>query len=135
VTVFPPRRRGSVSACWPIREGRVTKRGQAALQPHGHRPRRQPRSVLMEHRAKDSSSKLIPECTLPLTGRGVVHRVITDLAVLDITDSGFLLREVAPGVTADDVRHATAAPVTVTPISPRRQSNLPSDAPGPPLAR
>jgi 3-oxoacid CoA-transferase subunit B len=44
-----------------------------------------------------------------------VHRVITDPAVLDITDSGFLLREVALGVTADDVRHATAAPVTVTP--------------------
>ena len=44
--------------------------------------------VLMEHRAKDGSSKLVPECTLPLTGRGVVHRVITDLAVLDITDSG-----------------------------------------------
>jgi 3-oxoacid CoA-transferase subunit B len=89
----------------------------------------------MEHRAKDGSSKLVPKCTLPLTGPGVVQRVITDLAVLDITDSGFLLREVAPGVTADDVRHATAAPVTVTPISPRRQSNLPSDAPGPPLAR
>ena len=69
--------------------------------------------VLMEHRAKDGSSKLVPECTLPLTGRGVVHRVITDLAVLDITESGFLLREVAPGVTADDVRKATTAPVAV----------------------
>jgi 3-oxoacid CoA-transferase len=69
--------------------------------------------VLMEHRARDGSSKLVPECTLPLTGRGVVDRVITDLAVLDVTASGFVLREVAPGVTADDVRHATAAPVTV----------------------
>jgi len=69
--------------------------------------------VLMEHRAKDGSSKLVPECSLPLTGRGVVNRVITDLAVLDITESGFVLREVAPGVTADDVRLATAAPITV----------------------
>jgi 3-oxoacid CoA-transferase len=70
--------------------------------------------VLMEHRAKDGSSKLVPECSLPLTGRGVVHRVITDLAVLDITESGFVLREVAPGVTADDVRQATAAPISVS---------------------
>jgi 3-oxoacid CoA-transferase subunit B len=56
----------------------------------------------------------VPECSLPLTGRGVVNRVITDLAVLDITESGFALREVAPGVTADDVRQATAAQVTVS---------------------
>jgi 3-oxoacid CoA-transferase len=71
--------------------------------------------VLMEHRAKDGSSKLVPECSLPLTGRGVVNRVITDLAVLDITESGFILREVAPGVTADDVRAASAAPISVSP--------------------
>jgi 3-oxoacid CoA-transferase len=71
--------------------------------------------VLMEHRARDGSSKLVAECGLPLTGRGVVNRVITDLAVLDVTESGFVLREVAPGITADDVRHATAAPVTVGP--------------------
>jgi len=70
--------------------------------------------VLMEHRAKDGSSKLVPECSLPLTGRGVVNRVITDLAVLDITESGFALREVAPGVTAADVRQATAAPISVS---------------------
>jgi 3-oxoacid CoA-transferase len=70
--------------------------------------------VLMEHRAKDGSSKLVGECSLPLTGLGVVNRVITDLAVLDITDRGFVLREVAPGVTADNVRQATAAPISVS---------------------
>jgi 3-oxoacid CoA-transferase subunit B len=67
--------------------------------------------ILMEHTAKDGSSKLVPRCTLPLTGRGVVNRVITELAVLDVTSNGFVLRELADGVTVPDVRAATAAPV------------------------
>ncbi|WP_088281386.1 CoA transferase subunit B [Kineosporia sp. A_224] len=69
--------------------------------------------VLMEHVAKDGTHKVLAECTLPLTGSGVVDRVITDLAVLDVTPSGFVLREVAPGVTTDDVVAASGAPVEV----------------------
>lgn len=69
--------------------------------------------VVTEHTARDGSPKLLAECTLPLTGRGVVHQVITDLAVLDITAGGFVLREVAAGVTVDEVRAATGAEVTV----------------------
>ncbi|MFP5335157.1 MAG: CoA transferase subunit B [Actinomycetes bacterium] len=67
--------------------------------------------VLMEHVAKDGSYKIVNECSLPYTGRGVVQRVITDLAVLDVTPDGLVLVETAPDVTADQVREKTEPPV------------------------
>ena len=73
--------------------------------------------VMMEHVAKDGSHKVVRECSLPYTGREVVHRVITDLAVLDVTPAGLVLSEVAPGVSVDDVRAATG-PELVVPVQP-----------------
>jgi 3-oxoacid CoA-transferase subunit B len=68
--------------------------------------------VLMSHLSRDgAASKLVERCTLPLTGRGVVDRIITDLAVVDVTPAGFVLRELAPGVTLEQVRAATDAPL------------------------
>ena len=63
--------------------------------------------VLMEHVAKDGGYKVVTSCTLPYTGRAVVQRIITDLCVLDITDDGLVLRELAPGVTVGQVQDRT----------------------------
>ena len=67
--------------------------------------------VLMEHVAKGNAHKIVPECTLPLTGEGVVDRIITDLAVIDVTEKGLKVVEMAPGVGIADLTAATGAPL------------------------
>jgi 3-oxoacid CoA-transferase subunit B len=69
--------------------------------------------VAMEHTAKDGSSKVLKKCKLPLTGRRCVHAILTELCLFEVTPAGLELRELAPGVTVEQVRQATEAPFTV----------------------
>jgi 3-oxoacid CoA-transferase subunit B len=69
--------------------------------------------VIMDHVNKNGESKILKECTLPLTGKGVVNRIITDMAVMDVTDEGLELVEVSKGYTVEDVLNATEANLSV----------------------
>ena len=68
--------------------------------------------VITDHVAKDGSPKIVAECTLPLTGLRVVDRIITDRAVLDVTPDGLVVRQLAPGVTLEELRALTGAPIS-----------------------
>jgi 3-oxoacid CoA-transferase subunit B len=76
--------------------------------------------VLMEHVAKKKDGteeiKILPKCTLPLTGLGVINRIITDLGVLDITPKGLKLVELAPGVTREEIQAKTGAPIDISAV-------------------
>ncbi|MFC5430755.1 CoA transferase subunit B [Paraburkholderia denitrificans] len=73
--------------------------------------------VLMEHVAKGDQHKILESCTLPLTGVGVVNVIITDLGVIEVTDAGLVVTELAPGVTAEEIKAKTGAPLDMSAMS------------------
>lgn len=77
--------------------------------------------VTMMHASKDGESKLLSHCTLPLTGRGCIRRVLTDLAYLEIEDNAFILKERAPGVSVEEILAKTAGKIVVSSTTPEMQ--------------
>jgi 3-oxoacid CoA-transferase subunit B len=71
--------------------------------------------IAMEHTTKEGAPKILKKCTLPLTGMKVVNTIVTEMALIDVTPQGLVLREVAPGLTPEDVQKATEAALTVSP--------------------
>ncbi len=72
-------------------------------------------TVIMDHVNKDGAPKIVNKCSLPLTGKGVVNRIITDRAVLDITNEGLVVQEIASGYTLEDIRNSTEPEINVSP--------------------
>jgi 3-oxoacid CoA-transferase subunit B len=69
--------------------------------------------VAMEHTTKEGQPKILKECTLPLTGKGVVNTIVTELAVFDVDEKGLILKETAPGISAESLKALTGAPFRV----------------------
>ncbi|HCT37199.1 MAG TPA: succinyl-CoA--3-ketoacid-CoA transferase, partial [Firmicutes bacterium] len=71
--------------------------------------------VAMEHTTKKGEPKILPQCTLPLTAKQEVDLIVTDMGVIEVTPQGLVLREIAPGVTVEEIKAATAAALTIAP--------------------
>ena len=71
--------------------------------------------VAMEHTTRDGQPKILKNCTLPLTGSGVVDTIVTEMAYIRVTPEGLILEEIAPGLTVEDVQRATEAKLTPSP--------------------
>jgi 3-oxoacid CoA-transferase subunit B len=70
----------------------------------------------MEHCSKNGQPKIVNSCSLPLTGKGVVNRIITDMAVIDVTTTGLVLKEIAPGYSVEDVQLVTESKLRIDPL-------------------